>query len=226
MDWSEVRALRPIHLNLGGGDHCHPRARYERVVSVDLKPPASGWAVAHDLRQPIPLPDGSVARIHSEDFFEHIAVPEMGSLLAECHRLLAPGGMMRIGVPDYRNPKDRRYLAAGRDPTDPKHVTLTHVALMKDVIAASPFGRGRFYHYWDGDTFVREPIDYTLGWIQRTPDHDPRCRRVGAGQVVTGALRDFLFLLSRAFRVPAHELAARRGHPLHVTSLVVDLHRE
>ncbi len=119
------------------------------------------------------------------------------TLLAECHRLLEPGGLMRIGVPDYRNPKDRRYLALGRDPSDPKHVTLTHYELMRDLIASSPFGGGTFQHYWDGDTFVRRPIDYALGWIQRTPDHDPRCRRVGAPAIALGALRDFGRLLAR-----------------------------
>ncbi len=225
MEWKDVLAMRPIYLNLGGGAHCHPRRGYERYVSVDLEPPATGWAVRHDLRLPIPLPDGSVARIHSEDFLEHITPKEAQSLLDECHRLLEPGGMMRIGVPDYGNPKDRRCLALGRDPTDPKHVTLTHYQLMKEIVAASPFKRSKFYHYWDGDEFVQEPIDYALGWIQRTPDHDPRCRRAGAGAAALGALRDLGFRLSRGFRVPKHELLARRGHRLHVTSLVVDLYR-
>jgi predicted SAM-dependent methyltransferase len=225
MDWKDVLATRPVWLNLGGGRHAHPLPGYEHYVSVDLEPPGSGWSVRHDLRQPIPLPDGSVARIHSEDFLEHIAVQDMRALLAECHRLLEPGGRMRIGVPDYRNPKDRRWLGLGRDPSDPKHVTLTHYALVKEVVAASPFTRATFYHYWDGDSFVRKPIDYSLGMIQRTPDHDPRCRRTGAAAVLLGALRDFGFGLSRGFRVTEMEMAARRGHPLHVTSLVVDLFR-
>lgn len=224
MDWNEVRALRPLYLNLGGGRHSHPMPRYERYVSVDIEPRGEGWNVRHDLREPIPLPDGSVARIHSEDFFEHVTTRDAQALLAECHRLLEPGGLMRIGVPDYRNPKDRRYLALGRDPGDPKHVTLTHYELMRELIAASPFRGGAFLHYWDGDTFVRHPIDYSLGWIQRTPDHDPRCRRRGA-EVALGALRDFGRLLARGFRVPEHERLAWRGHPLHVTSLVVDLRR-
>ena len=225
MDWKDVLATRPIYLNLGGGIHCHPRAGYEHYISVDLEPPASEWAVRHDLRHPIPLPDGSVARIHSEDFFEHIAVPDIQVLLVECHRLLEPGGRMRIGVPDYQNPKDRRYLALGHDPTDPKHVTLTHYPLLKQIVEASPFKRGTFCHYWDGDAFVQKPIDYSLGWVQRTPDHDPRCRRAGVAAVILGALRDFGFRLSRGFRVPAHEMLARRGHRLHVTSIVVDLVR-
>ena len=225
MEWKDVLAMRPIYLNLGGGTHCHPRAGYEHYISVDLEPPATGWAVRHDLRQPIPLPDGSVARIHAEDFIEHITVANTQALLAECYRLLEPGGRMRIGVPDYRNPKDRHCLALGRDPRDPKHVTMTHYLLMKDIVAATQFRRSTFYHYWNGDQFVQEPIDYSLGMIQRTPDNHPRCRRIGAGAITLGALRDFGFRLSRGFRVSQLELQSRRGHRLNVTSLVVDLVR-
>lgn len=101
MDWSEVLTKDPIYLNLGGGSNCHPRVGYENYISVDLNPPREGWAVRHDIRDPIPLPDGSVNRILSEDFMEHIRPEEIKELLAECFRLFKRGGMMRIGVPDY-----------------------------------------------------------------------------------------------------------------------------
>jgi predicted SAM-dependent methyltransferase len=226
MEWPDVLTREPIYFNLGGGTHCHPRAGYENYISVDLHPLPGDWSVQHDLRLPIPLPNGSVARLHSEDFFEHITTDDSRALLAECHRLLAPGGRLRIGVPDYQNPKDRFCLALGRDPNDPKHVTLTNHRWMKDLLAASPFARHRFYHYWDGDRFVREPIDYSLGMIRRTPDNDPRCRRIGAAKIAAGALTDVGRTLLRGFRASELERSTWRGHPLHVTSLVVDLFRD
>ena len=226
MDWPDVQAKDPICLNLGGAEFCHPHPLYEGYVSVDLDPRPGGWAVKHDLTQPIPLADGSVKRLHTEDFLEHITVAQIDALLRECYRLLAAGGVMRIGVPDYNNPKDRPYLERGLDPRDPKHVTLTHYALMKEIVENSSFERHQFYHYWDGDDFVANPIDYSLGMIQRTPDNHPKCRAAGPAQRVKTAVRDFFYLLSRGFNVSDVEMATRKNHRLHVTSLTLDLFKD
>lgn len=226
MDWSEVLTKDPIYLNLGGGSNCHPRVGYENYISVDLNPPREGWAVRHDIRDPIPLPDGSVNRILSEDFMEHIRPEKIKELLAECFRLLKRGGMMRIGVPDYNNPKDRPYLKKGSDPRFLLHITLTNYKLMKDIIEESSFSRYKFYHYWDGENFIHERIDYSFGMIKRTPDNDPRCRRTGLIQNIKGTLMDFLYRLPRGFRFSEQDLLSRKGHRLHVTSLVVDLFKD
>jgi predicted SAM-dependent methyltransferase len=226
MEWSEVQAKDPIYLNLGGAEYCHPTPRYEGYVAVDLNPLGDGWSVKHDLTQPIPLTDGSVTRIHTEDFLEHVTVGQIEALLNECYRLLAPGGTMRIGVPDYNNPKDRPYLEAGSDPRYPLHVTLTHYEMIKEIVERSPFERHQFYHYWDGDKFVANQIDYSKGMIRRTPDNDPKCRSTGLLQRVKTSVRDFFYLLSRGFRVSELDMAARKGHPLHVTSLTFDLFKD
>jgi len=38
--------------------------------------------------------------IFSEHFFEHLFIDEAAALFGECHRLLKPGGVLRIAVPD------------------------------------------------------------------------------------------------------------------------------
>ena len=81
MKWHDVQKMDPIYLNLGGDSNCHPEKGYENYISVDLSLPDRSWMVAHDLREKIPLADGTVTRIHSEDFIEHIAVPEIKSFL-------------------------------------------------------------------------------------------------------------------------------------------------
>jgi predicted SAM-dependent methyltransferase len=54
-----------------------------------------------DLREPFPFADSSVAVIYSEHFFEHLAYPgEVGHLLRESLRILQPGGLFSVGVPD------------------------------------------------------------------------------------------------------------------------------
>jgi predicted SAM-dependent methyltransferase len=226
MEWTEVSELDPIRLNLGGAEYHHPAPGYEGYVSVDMEPHSQEWSVRHDLTKPIPLPDESVTRIHTEDFIEHIPADDAVSLLSECHRLLLPGGMMRIGVPDYNNPKDRSCLEKGVDKRYPGHVNLTTYDVMKDIVDRSPFARFEFYHYWDGDEFIQRPIDYSLGPILRTPDNHPKCRRTGFAQHFKGAVRDFFFQLSHGFNAPPAELLSRKGKRLHITSIVVDLFRD
>jgi len=223
MEWSEVASQEPLYLNLGGGGNCHPKKGYRDYVAVDINPPDDSWAIRHDLREALPLPDSSVTRIHSEDFLEHLTVEEIKAVLLECFRLLRTDGVMRIGVPDFNNPKDRSCLEKGIDPRDPKHVTMTNYKLMKELIDNSPFPRHKFYHYWDGEEIIQEPIDYSSGMIKRTPGSDPRCRRVGFTLGLKGYLADFAYKLSRGFNVHEKDLLTRPGHGLHVTSIIVDL---
>lgn len=62
---------------------------------------ASG-ILGHDLRKPLPFRDGSVVAIYSCDLLEHLYRTEAQSLLSECRRVLAPGGVIRLIVPDLR----------------------------------------------------------------------------------------------------------------------------
>jgi ubiquinone/menaquinone biosynthesis C-methylase UbiE len=48
----------------------------------------------------IPLPDGCADHIHSSEALEHFSWRRTGDVVKEWARLLAPGGTMRIEVPD------------------------------------------------------------------------------------------------------------------------------
>lgn len=70
-----------------------------------------GWAnidydtagAAHwDLRCPLPIHDRSIDYIYSQHFIEHITRAEGVSHLRDCHRLLRPGGVIRISTPNLR----------------------------------------------------------------------------------------------------------------------------
>ncbi len=226
MKWQDIKEKKPIYLNLGGNGNCHPNAGYENYIAVDIKAPDIEWAVRHDLRTPIPLPDGSVDRILSEDFLEHVTKEDIEKIIRECFRLLKPGGFLRIGVPDYNNPKDKQYLMKGEDPRSPLHITLTNYDLVKEIVDAGPFKRFKFYHYWDGDKFIHNKIDYSLGMVKRTPDNDIRCKRIGIIRKVYGIVKDFLNIISKGFRFSKNDFRSLKGHSLHVTSLVVDLFKD
>ena len=55
-----------------------------------------------DLRNGIPLPNGTVSRIYSSHLFEHLTYSEGQALMAECLRVLRPGGEFSICVPNAR----------------------------------------------------------------------------------------------------------------------------
>ncbi len=99
---------KEIHLHLGCG------AKYlEGFVNIDGNLFRKSDLVL-DLRNGLPLPDDSVGTIYSSHVFEHFYPDELHALLRECHRVLRPGGGMRIVVPDMEAAV-AAYLAGHRD---------------------------------------------------------------------------------------------------------------
>ncbi len=60
----------------------------------------AGIDLVGDLRSPLPFADGSARMIYSEHVLEHLQQDDAIRLLRECQRVLAPEGILRIGVPD------------------------------------------------------------------------------------------------------------------------------
>jgi predicted SAM-dependent methyltransferase len=60
----------------------------------------------------LPFPDGAVDAVFTEHMLEHMTFTEALGFLVTCTRLLGPGGVFRIGVPDLE-----RYVRSfeGRD---------------------------------------------------------------------------------------------------------------
>jgi predicted SAM-dependent methyltransferase len=89
-----MRRLTDIQLHFGCGGRILPG-----WLNVDAWG-APGVDFLTDLRQPLPLADGSCRLIFTEHVFEHIDQNFRLGVLREFRRLLAPGGTMRINVPD------------------------------------------------------------------------------------------------------------------------------
>jgi SAM-dependent methyltransferase len=53
-----------------------------------------------DLRYPLPLSASSTRMIYTEHLLEHLFKDDAIKLLEQCYRILEPGGIIRIGVPD------------------------------------------------------------------------------------------------------------------------------
>jgi cephalosporin hydroxylase/SAM-dependent methyltransferase len=85
---------RPL-LNLGCGARFHPE-----WVNLDIAP-ADPRVLEHDLASgPLPFAGGSCAAVYHSHVLEHIPPEKAPDFIAECFRVLAPGGVIRVVVPD------------------------------------------------------------------------------------------------------------------------------
>lgn len=53
-----------------------------------------------DVTRPLPYPDGVLEAVFGSHVLEHLTPREGAALLREVHRVLRPGGILRISVPD------------------------------------------------------------------------------------------------------------------------------
>ena len=91
----------------------------EGWLNTDIVPPP-GRAARLDATRPFPLPDNHFRLVYSEHMIEHLPLEAGRRMLAECHRVLRPGGRLRIVTPNlesilglYRpdpSPFQQRYL--------------------------------------------------------------------------------------------------------------------
>jgi len=105
---------KPLKLHLGCGSNRKPG-----WLNVDLFNAAAD--VAFDFRERFPFDDGTVTEIYCEHLLGHFDYPvDARNLLGECFRVLEPGGLFNIGVPDHQRAfrayaeRDHEYFAKRR----------------------------------------------------------------------------------------------------------------
>lgn len=91
----KFKGMTDIKLNIGPG----PNAKSDWInLDIAKKP---GIDCVYDCRKKLPFEDKSVKLIFMEHVFEHIDYTEEAPyFISECHRILAPGGILRMIVPD------------------------------------------------------------------------------------------------------------------------------
>ena len=70
--------------------------------------PAHEREIQHDLTAALPYDDDSIAKIQAQDVLEHLPFENVPFVLDEIYRVLKPGGIFRLSVPDYRSPVHNR----------------------------------------------------------------------------------------------------------------------
>lgn len=166
---------------------------YEKFVGLSLTQ-ANSQHIKHDVTKRLPLEDSCVDIYQSEDVFEHIEPEKLTTVINEIYRVLKPGGIFRLALPDYQcdilrnrtlKSEDGELLFdpdGGGNFVDGKVVNGGHAWFpkyksVKTILENTLFDEIRFYHYYNevGEA-VTNPIDYSVGHVMRTPDHDERVR--------------------------------------------------
>jgi predicted SAM-dependent methyltransferase len=152
-------AATPL-LNLGCGRRRHPA-----WTNVDLVPDGPDVS-AVDLRQPLPFAAGAFTAAYASHVLEHLPPVGARALVLEIRRVLAPGGVVRLVVPDLEGIA-RAYLASLDAAADARpDARWRHrwmVVEMLDQLVRTRSG-GMMRRWWSCDPVpARELIETRLG---------------------------------------------------------------
>jgi len=168
-------------------------SRYSKYIGLSITR-QNAKHILHDVTNLIPLPDESVDGFQSEDVFEHIPSEKLTSVINEIYRVLKPGCNFRLSVPDYRcnvlydrSKKDENGAiifdpGGGGDYINGAvinggHLWFPNYEKVKKILSQSKFTDIKYLHYYDeAGNGITNTIDYSLGFVMRTPDNDERCQ--------------------------------------------------
>ena len=163
-------------LNLGCGPN--PKSGW---INIDLFNPHADLHL--DLRERWPFADASVRCIYSEHVFEHFEIDEeVSHFLTEAFRVLLPGGVFDVGVPDtewplhaYSNPEDTYWAFSKTVHPEWCETQLDHINYH--------FRQGTQHKYaWDYETLAMNLRRYGFAEIERRefdPALDAESRKIG-----------------------------------------------
>jgi ubiquinone/menaquinone biosynthesis C-methylase UbiE len=114
-----------------------------------------------DLQEGIPLEDNSVDEIRCHHILEHIETKYKVKVLGELWRVLKPGGILDIEVPNFPSEQSIQ---------DPTHVSFWSSACFKYFIPGQSLHENfkTRYSQYPVPTFERISEELESGWIYRT----------------------------------------------------------
>lgn len=153
--------------------------------------------ILHDITRPYPLPDNCITSYESECVFELIGEENVINALNEIYRILKPGGLLRITVPDYYSPylrmrsmktHDGRILydagetyaiKYGKDGLVGGSIWFTNYDVMMEKLKKTRFSRYDWLCYYSEDGLLhKKNIDMSKGYNRRVgnnSDEDIYC---------------------------------------------------
>ena len=120
-----------------------------RLVPKDvLNTPWSGKIYFHDLRKPLPFSKSSFTVVYASHLLEHLYLEEAKRLLLECYRVLSPGGVLRMVVPDLNAIVQDYIQAANLRSGDRQDDLLAADEMNRRLLLRQPDPGKGSYLYW------------------------------------------------------------------------------
>jgi predicted SAM-dependent methyltransferase len=153
-----LRSARRLHLGSGA-------KLLDGWANLDREGPPG--VIRLDLARRLPVADEAIDLIYSEHFIEHLP-PERGAfVLAECFRVLRPGGRLRISTPDLEAISRQYLTGATGDWSDVDWSPATPCAMLNELHRS--WGHEYIYDFAEIERALRAAgfVD-----IERMPRHE------------------------------------------------------
>jgi predicted SAM-dependent methyltransferase len=127
LDWSMYLRIKSNPVLMALSRKILSKERLERLDQL----PSS--IMVHDLRKGIPFDDNSIDAVYHSHFLEHLDRPIARLFMTEVKRVLRPGGIQRIAIPDMER-LAAAYLAHLKESLDDPTKIADHDRYMADMI--------------------------------------------------------------------------------------------
>ncbi len=198
LNFTSIHNRNEIYLYAGDlSDELLMQGKQNKFVGLSIEK-EDDHHISFDITNKFPLNENSVDVFCAEDVMEHIEYEKQIDIFNEIYRILKPNGIFRLAVPDYRcdilfdrsikNKKGElvfdpggggRYSKIKRKVLDGGHVWFPKYENVYEIFKKSNFEdlKVDFLHgYIDDTNFILQDIDYSICYIKRTPDDDPRVK--------------------------------------------------
>jgi len=119
------------YLNLGCGTHYHEGSEWTNLDFVSSGP----RVIAHNLLQGVPFQSETFDLVYHSHVLEHFSRQDGEKLIEECFRVLKPGGVIRIAIPDLEQIVKNylRFLEAGMQQPHDENIRCNYEWMMIEM---------------------------------------------------------------------------------------------
>lgn len=96
-----------VYLYYGSMRKEEPQYSNPKFLCLALEPKTEK-EIKHNAYHKLNFPDNSIAKIQSQDVFEHLDYSKLPAIFDDIYRVLKKGGVFRLSMPDYNCPAMRK----------------------------------------------------------------------------------------------------------------------